>query len=544
MKHDTICARVHTPSQVLPSQYESKMLVQSNSLSGASFAENLFPGRMRISVGRLLRSRSVSTGPAKAITQWPYIERPALSKAITAAVCSSPAIGTSWIVGGLGSGKSECINRVLHTVLRSGTHKTYCFSLDFERFDKADIQSEERLALAISRAFAVQLCHQLSSTELIHALTANHPDFSTALKAFAAGHSLWGHYARTCKSVEELWGRIMTSSQVCQKVVPTFRLTADPIAELGLYIRVLRSLNATVAVALLHVEKLEFTTLVNGKGGVVSSIIDPDNRFNVVVECNDSLKSIWNICELPDANLIEVPDLPMEAVSAVFVPALLSDAAHIETVFSICGGRVGHLEKLLVPLNIINQRQKVEDMHQENKYKTGKENRPSAESKELQVDPLIHIREVLLRDSFEDDKIFKPDSDAFEQQMNSILNSFPTLVALRQGMSFIEYNHLVIETVRLIARHLRDRGYLVLPSGMSPMEIAHPVVLALLSSNHLRISWLPYPRIVAESPIKQLLLESWAVAQSETLPLSERIQYNLLLLKNKLHLEQQLSKLS
>jgi hypothetical protein len=124
-----------------------------------------------------------------------------------------------------------------------------------------------------------------------------------------------------------------------------------------------------------------------------------------------------------------------------------------------------------------------------------------------------------------------------------MLEEFGPLVELEGTMTPMEIQVLVGESIRIIASRLRKSACMPLPSELSPLDIAHPVILGLLNANILSIGWIPFPRIVAESPLKLFLLDSWYSAQLEAMSLHERAQYNLILLKNRVHLERQLEKL-
>jgi hypothetical protein len=343
--------------------------------------------------------------------------------------------------------------------------------------------------------------------------------------------------------MEERWRRFITSQSVAAEALSQLRFHDNPQKEVEMYARILKNTGRVVSVCMFHIEDVPESLLnLREKSGLLSSLTD-HTSFNVLVECNDSLSSIYSICSGEGANIIEVGDIPREAVNAVFVPSLLSDEVHVEGIYSVTGGRVGLLEKFFVPLTILNEHQKLTDMEQEQRYRSGKENRPSAESKELQVDPLVHKREVAIRDS-PIDGILKAETDLFEDAIDRAFNQFQLLIDIRQTMSDNEFKVFVIESVRGIADKIRKNGSLPLPAELSPLDIAHPVILALLKENILMVRWLPCARIVEESALKLLQLDAWSASQLEDLSGPTLIAYNLALMKNRIHISKQLDKLS
>jgi hypothetical protein len=127
--------------------------------------------------------------------------------------------------------------------------------------------------------------------------------------------------------------------------------------------------------------------------------------------------------------------------------------------------------------------------------------------------------------------------------MEAMLTGFAPLVELRASMTDTEFNVLVGETIRLIASKLSQSSYLPIPAGRSPLDIAHPIILGLLEANILMVHWLPTPRLAIENPIKLFLLEAWYAANLESHSLTDRVNYNFIMTRNKLHLEKQLDKL-
>ena len=454
----------------------------------------------------------IATKP-KVGMQWPYIDRPSLSSAVLSALSTQSPNEVTWLVGGLGCGKTECVHRIMTKLMRSRKKEVLGLILDFSEFETTELGSESGLARILCRSIALQISQQVFDDELWGAIQVTIPDFEKTLLDFVSEKPM-----KRLKYSRELW------SQLCKSephVFSKIRLDPDPKTELDKQIALLQGLpRRTVAVALLHVECVSTE-------GFVLNVLKKMSSFNCLVECNDAIRNIWNICE-NEGNIIEITDLPKEAVSAVFVPRLLSDEVHVEALVEICGGRVGLLEKMHAPLTVLIQEQKIKDAMMENEFKTGKELRPSTESRELQIDPLIHKREVLLRDCMQD--IYKEHTQRFASEMEHLLDN-------------AERHLLFVETIRLINHKMKSKGYLTLPAGMSPLQIAHPVVLSLLKANLLRISWLPFPRIVPESPMTSLLLEAWITTQTETFSLSDRIKYNLMLINNKVHIEKQLDKL-
>ena len=477
--------------------------------------------------------------------KWPYIDRPALGSAIRNALTNStPAI--SWIVGGKGVGKSEGVYRAVDKLLKGPRdQKPLCFVFDLNEFKKSDLADGRSLAAAFVRALGSQLSQQKPPSDLFLVLSSVVNDFLDRFRNLATSRPLWAHYAKTARSPEDLWNRIVTKPEVAADVLRSMRLAPTPVEELTVYLQLLRSLKQSSSIALLHIEQLDRNVYTTPEDdSPISLLLKPDTNINVLVECNDSLKSIWNICvDDADVNVIEVADLPKEAVKAVFVPSLLSDQEHVDALYSIVGGRMALLERLVPPLAILNEEQKIEDQKQEQRYKAGKENRPSNESRELQISPLVYRREVTLCESLVNG-VFKEDVDRFHQDMNMLLTRFGPLVDIRERMNETEFKVLVGESVRIIASKWDQTGCIPLPTGMSPLDIAHPVVLGLLNANILQLNWLPFSRIVAESPLKAFLLNSWYSAQLEAMSLTERARYNLISMKNRLNLEKQLEKLS
>ena len=477
---------------------------------------------------------------ARKSVAWPFIDRPLLNSTISQAISdSSPRI--SWIVGGEGSGKTQLLIRSLMVPTKSkDTNIPITISIDFKSFRKSELTKPENFTRTLSKLVGSTLAQQLQPQRFLQSLRDTGIDVDSVIRVLADTKPLWSHLARTSKSVDDLWARIAPSSSIASDCASSIRLDNDPETELRLWLSAAKSSGKKVVVTLCHIEHIECNLLRNSSAAI---LMDPEYNFKCLIECNDSLKTIWNVCGSGDDHqIIQVPDLPKEAVRALFVPALLSDDVHVDLVYSMCGGRVGLLEKLVAPLNVLNEEQRLLDQEQEQRYRSGKEIRPSTESKELQVDPLIFKREVSLRESMIDGAL-NPDALNFDAAMRRMLTEFGPLEELRESMAETEFNVVVGETIRLIVSKLAQSSYLAIPAGHSPLDIAHPVVLGLMDANILMINWLPTPRLMIESPLKLFLLEAWYAARLESQSLTERAHYNLLMARNKLHFEKQLEKL-
>ena len=501
---------------------------------------------LRVPGSRLDCLRRISSKAFDASGTLPFIERPAVTDAIQNCLSQrGPSI--SWIQGGLGCGKSESIYRTLNKIekdlKKSGD---VVFVIDFENFKKGEVSQTDSLARSVTREVAAQLARQIGPNavyKLLH--ESDGTNFQTSFTRFAKSKPLWAHFLTTSRSLDDMWRRIMTNQSALEDLLPSMPLSGgDGISELESWLKVLMKCSRNVSFVLLHVERSNCNILRNDK--VFSMLIDPKSRFNVLIECNDALKSIWNICEESELqnnkSIIEVGDLPKEAIQAVFVPSLLSDEVHVKAVYSICGGRIGLLQKLVSPLNKLTEEQKLLDQEQEQLYRNGKENRPSSESRELQINPLVHKREVLVRDALISG-VFKQEVDDFHSSMQRTLSDFAPIAELRKSMNEVELHVLFCESIRAIACTLSKSGSLALPSGVSLLDISHPVVLGLLGENVLSVAWLPYPRIVAQSSLKLFLIESWYAAEMEAMPLTSRPYYNLVSMRNKNHIEKQIEKL-
>lgn len=486
--------------------------------------------------------RASSTSVDYQTKSWPYIDRSSLNKTLDDAVRSSSG-SIYWINGGVGTGKTESIYRAFDRLSKGARDACVSgFVFDVGSVRSTGLIDETTLSRALVRSLSSQLARQLSPGALLDLLLANTQGFETSLRSLIDSKPLWAHYGKMSKTLPDLWNKVVTSPSVAAEILFSIRLAAEPRNEVGVYARLLKGLNGRVVIAFLHVERLESQVLKSSEA--LAPLLNPENNFNVLIECNDPMRAIWNVCDdsMSDVKIVEVSDFPKEAVKAVFVPSLLTDDVHVDALYSICGGRVALLEKIVPPLNLLNEEQRMEDIKQEQLYKTGREARPSNESKELQISPLVYKREVAMRDALVEG-VLKPDVDQFQQDMDRMLKGFGPLVELEGTMTPMEIQVLVGESIRIIASRLRKSACMPLPSELSPLDIAHPVILGLLDVNILSIGWIPFPRIVAESPLKLFLLDSWYSAQLEAMSLHERAQYNLILMKNRVHLERQLEKL-
>ena len=466
---------------------------------------------------------------------WPHIERPSLTQALSSAM-KNPSGGFYLLNGGKGSGKSDALYRVATKGKQSPqSMSNIAIIVDFERVDHC--RESEDLVAWIVQQISRQLSLQLDSSRIMMLCLENCPDFGERFNSFISKKPLWNHLTKSCKSVEEAWHRVMTSQPTVAEVLPQLRLATLPQDELGLYIELLKSAKMPVSMCLLHTER------VGSSSGSLGPLMNPS--FNVIVECNDPLMSIWTVCggdSNREWNVIEVNDLPLEAVNAVFVPSLLSDSIQANTLYEICGGRVGLLEKLFVPLTTLREQQKLRDMDQEQRYRAGKENRPSSESKELQVDPLVYQRDVVLRDSLVEG-VLNEQTHSFSNAMDTLLNQTAALSSYRVSLSPIEYRVFVMESLKQLADKIQSQGSIPLPATLSPMDIAHPVILGMMECGLLMVRWVPFTRIVIANPSTLVQIEAWCNSQLEDLSIPDRVAYNVIAKRNRIHLDRQLDKL-
>jgi hypothetical protein len=452
--------------------------------------------------------------------KWPYIERPAITNALTEAICS-PSPQVSWLVGGEGSGKSTAIERALQVINQSRKcPERKIFVIDFAEIRSVTIEGD--MYDEIFKMIIDQLSSQYSASAIYGMLLASMPGFGQRVSELASSKPLWSHFLTKVTTTEELWMKLISTSTVSE--ILSLVLSSDDRAEDDL-IRLVGVFDNNTII-FLHLEKIEKFK--------IKSIFKIFSKFNKLVECNDSLKSIWNITSIPDINLIEISDLPIEAVNSVFIPNLLNDEVHTDSIYSITGGRMGLLERLVAPLNVMVEEKRLADMKQEHQYKSGKENRPSAESKALAMDPLIHKKDVMIMNSIMEKNSYLKESEEFQEKMDKIMEKFDHK---------IENKLILLETIQLIVNNLKNSKYLIIPSHLSPLDINHPVVTSLLEENIVMVNWLPYPRLVIENPIYLLLLDSFVSGELEALSLADRARYNLVLMKNKTHIAKQLEKL-
>jgi hypothetical protein len=470
---------------------------------------------------------------------WPFVDRPALRDAFFGALMNE---GHSiwWIVGGEGTGKTSSLLRTMETLRKKDKDGTISYVIDFvEIKHRGSVGSD--IDAFVRDSLIYQLTRNVALTSLVRSVQDIVPNFKVVFENYAKSKPLLSNLLNSSKNFEEVLKRVFTSPSVVHEVLLSISLGSTKEEELINLMRLCKASTRRCSIALLHAECLDLRNL--NDNSTIRFMMRPELGINVLVECNDSLRTIWNICDTQtDAKIIQVGDLPKEAVKAIFVPSLLSDDVHVEALYRIIGGRVGSLQRLLSPLNLLNEEQRVADEEQEQRYRSGKENRPSAESKELQVSPLVYRREVALRESLVSG-ILKEDVDLFESKMNSLMNESNVLVPLKQCLSPVELNVLLNETIRLLVGQLERSGSLPLPSDLSPLDLAHPVILALLESNILMIEWLPFPRLVTESQLKLFLLGTWQSSQLEAMTAFDRAQFNLCRMNNRVHLEKQLEKL-
>jgi hypothetical protein len=472
------------------------------------------------------------TGSSR-LKQWPYVDRPSVTDSLNRLMETGSVV---WVVGGVGCGKTEMIARFIDKTHKQQKDKSLAFVFDLKNAKQSELDSPTKLTRFMIKTCIIQLASQTSPKTLFSILGNSGVDFEQAIRQAARDRPLWNHLADTTKSFSDLWFRLVSNQSVAIELLQAIRLSDDHSSDLKTWFDVLSSTQRHVVTCFLHLEKLAVNDF---DESVLGQFIRPRDSFTVILECNDSLKTLWNIAQ---SKVVHVPDLPIEAVNALFVPSLLSDETHAKTLFEICGGRVAHLQTLVTPLNLLNEEQRIANEEQEQRYRSGKEIRPSAESKELQVDPLVYKREVALRDLLIDGAL-KSEVDEFTATMEKLSESFTPLTNLRDSMSSAEFKVLICESIRIILSMLESSSFIAIPAGETPHDIGHPLVLGLLSSNILMVNWLPVPRLQIESPLKLFLLKSWYSATLDEMTIPERIQYNLSLSKNRIHLRKQIEKL-
>jgi hypothetical protein len=155
----------------------------------------------------------------------------------------------------------------------------------------------------------------------------------------------------------------------------------------------------------------------------------------------------------------------------------------------------------------------------------------------------MYERDVVLRDSLIDG-VLTEETKAFQIAMDKLMNESVAMQSLRESLTRMEYLVFVIESMKRISDKLHSQGSLPLPASLSPLDIAHPVVLGLFDCGILMMRWIPFPRIVATSPTSLVQMEAWCTSQLEDLPIHERASYNGIAMRNRIHIDRQLDKLS
>jgi hypothetical protein len=418
--------------------------------------------------------------------------------------------------------------------------RSFAFIFDLNRARKADLLDNGQCARFLTKTCITELAQQTNPRTLLGVMKRSQVDFMEPLRNIARSRPLWSHIEQSSKTVEDLWLRLAPTQAGAAEVLQLVRLSEDPLQEFKMWMNVLENCGKRIIFSIQHMERLPGN---NFGDGPLKVFMDPPKAFSVFLECNDSLKTVWNMPQdTRTVTIVRVPDLPTEAVKAIFVPSLLSDDTHVNTLLELCGGRIGLLERVIDPLNILNEEQRLQNEEHEQRYRSGTENRPSAESKDLQVDPLIYKREVTLRDSIVNG-VFKDEVEKLKTEIDEVIAGFEPLSNLRGSMSEMEFKVLICESVRTITEVLENNSFMAIPAGKSPLDIAHPVVLGLLNANILMSNWAQVARIEAESPLKLFMLKSWYSACIDELSLHERINYNRIHSKNHVHLKRQLEKL-
>ena len=490
----------------------------------------------RNQIGRYVCPRFFSS--VTKIRQWPFIDRPSLNDAIRNSCREGCA---TWVIGGKGSGKTVAVSRFFDKTIKSAKEvPVIALTFDLENARRSDLSDSGLLARFLTKTCVTQLAQQSNPRSLLSLLRKSEIDLLEPLRTVARSRPLWSHLELHARSFDELWTRIAPTQAAAIEVLQLLRLSEDPVSEFEILNQILEACGKKVLVSVQHLECLPGNDFSSGPLKIFTS---PPKTFSVFLECNDSLRTVWKLGNDISANeIVRVPDLPFEAVKAVFVPSLLSDDAHVHALFELCGGRVGLLEKVVTPLNILNEEQKVLNQEQEQRYRSGAENRPSSESKDLQVDPLIFKREVALRESLVTG-VFKSEVDNFEESKGNMISQFEPIASLRNGMTDMEFKVFICESLRAVTDMLTSNGFLAIPAGKQPLDIAHPVVLGLLNANILMVNWAPVARIEIESPLKLFMLKTWYSACLDGLSLTQRMRYNSILARNCVHLKRQLEKL-
>jgi hypothetical protein len=475
---------------------------------------------------------------AKETRHMPFVGRAHLTELIR---CAVDRRSTTWVLGGLGSGKTSEILRFFEKTLKVKNQTHVCLVFDFDDQTGAMGSDFKKTSRFLSECCASQLASQVKHQTLLSVFKSVVEDFPSVLSRHCHKIADLKHISSRSRNVDDLWSRLIPNQNAALNVLSSIRLSDDADRELDLWISVLRALKYQVVIGLLHIE--------NFNRGQMHELpmwrfTKSGEQFSVLIESNDALTTLWNIGDQAEdtRSVIQVPDLPLEAVRAVFVPSLLSDEAHVNILYEICGGRVGLLERLVPCLNRLIEERQLKVQEQEFRYRSGKEIRPSSESRDLQVDPLIFSREVALRESVVTG-VFAKETTQFNESIDELLMSFGPLRSLQASMSPLEFKVMFCETIRFIVDDLSKRSFVTVPADKSPLEIAHPVVLGLLYRNILTVNWIPIPRLEVECPIKLFLLRSWYSSFLDSMSLSERVRYNLILSKNKVHLRRQLDKL-
>jgi hypothetical protein len=245
----------------------------------------------------------------------------------------------------------------------------------------------------------------------------------------------------------------------------------------------------------------------------------------VIIEASDNIAAA-KLKEKCDG-VIEVGELSEESVRALLFPKLTQTEPQLTAVIKLCGNRPGLLKKIAAALDALEPAALAQRAEEDHMVKTKQWRALPADSSKLEIDLLGLMRDSLLEEAGADTGAFSSDFEAFQSAISQVSDACGETTAENPVLGKVFF----LESLSQIQAALKKTSSLCL--RLPVLDVRHPILVKLIQANLLGLRWQPQPVLTAQSVLISNYLDAYVHGSLEGLSVSQRVQYNLVLLRSR-----------